>query len=71
MGSRWRTSSSLPSFRLGWFWGDLLVEMLGLWDAGRVSVGPTPTTRCPGVVAREVFGTDLEDEVTSRVGGLG
>ncbi len=28
-----------PSFQCGWYWGDVLDEMLDLWDAGQVQVG--------------------------------
>jgi hypothetical protein len=62
-----------PSYRLGWFWGDLLDEMLDRWDAGRVLIGPDTEyevswldDEASAVVAREVFGADLDEERVDR-----
>jgi len=60
-------------YHLGWFMRDVLSEMLDLWDAGRVVVGEGRRYEVrwldgqeSAAVARDVFGTDLQQERDSR-----
>jgi len=63
------------SFEEGWFTGDLLDEMLDLWDTGRVAVRrgldyevTWLDREAPAVVARDAFATDLDEELRRRSG---
>jgi hypothetical protein len=60
-------------YHLGWFMDDVLTEMLDLWDAGRLVVGKERSYDVlwldpseSALVAREVFGLDIEQERERR-----
>lgn len=62
-----------PAFQFAWYWGDVLDEMLDLWDAGQVEVGEDLiyevqwlNDRDSEAIPRGVFDRDLDQERVGR-----